>query len=382
MTNDFPPRAGGHPALPARAGRPAAGGGARRLRARVAGGGGVRRGPALTRCTGTPPPDGARAVRRRAGRRARPGARRGHRLVRRGCAAGAAGAVAASPGRGRAGGGEHHGHEVGWSMLPAARQALRRIGRDADVVTTVSRYTRAPVRLGVRRDGRARTVAPGVDSRRVPARPGRPGRAAPPLRTRGRTGGHLRVAASGPQGPGHAHPCAAVGAGPRARDAAAAGGRRVLRGQAARAGGGPRGRGAVVFTGPVPAAELPAHHAVGDVFSLPCRTRGRGLDVEGLGIVAAGGGRFRAAGGRGPTPAARRRPCGRAGPGTSSAAATPPPWPTRWSDCSPIPTVRRRFGAAGRDWMRTAWHWEGCAARLEALLRSGADQAGCFLRPE
>ena len=41
----------------------------------------------------------------------------------------------------------------------------------------------------------------------------------------------------------------------------------------------------VVFTGPVPAAELPAHHAVGDVFALPCRTRGGGLDVEGLGIV-------------------------------------------------------------------------------------------------
>ena len=41
----------------------------------------------------------------------------------------------------------------------------------------------------------------------------------------------------------------------------------------------------VVFTGSVPAAELPAHHAVGDVFALPCRTRGGGLDVEGLGIV-------------------------------------------------------------------------------------------------
>src|SRR5690349_23872043 len=35
-----------------------------------------------------------------------------------------------------------HGHEVGWSMLPGARQALRRIGDDADVVTVVSRYTR------------------------------------------------------------------------------------------------------------------------------------------------------------------------------------------------------------------------------------------------
>ena len=35
-----------------------------------------------------------------------------------------------------------HGHEVGWSMLPVARSALRRIGEDTDVVTYISRYTR------------------------------------------------------------------------------------------------------------------------------------------------------------------------------------------------------------------------------------------------
>ena len=35
-----------------------------------------------------------------------------------------------------------HGHEVGWSMLPVARSALRRIGTGTDVVTYVSRYTR------------------------------------------------------------------------------------------------------------------------------------------------------------------------------------------------------------------------------------------------
>src|SRR5204863_6255646 len=41
----------------------------------------------------------------------------------------------------------------------------------------------------------------------------------------------------------------------------------------------------VVLTGSVPWPELPAHYAAGDVFALPCRTRGRGLDVEGLGIA-------------------------------------------------------------------------------------------------
>jgi phosphatidylinositol alpha-1,6-mannosyltransferase len=41
----------------------------------------------------------------------------------------------------------------------------------------------------------------------------------------------------------------------------------------------------VVFTGSVRWAELPEHYAAGDVFAMPCRTRGAGLDVEGLGIV-------------------------------------------------------------------------------------------------
>src|SRR6185437_9428454 len=41
----------------------------------------------------------------------------------------------------------------------------------------------------------------------------------------------------------------------------------------------------VRFTGGVPAGELPAHFAAGDVFAMPCRTRRLGMDVEGLGIV-------------------------------------------------------------------------------------------------
>ena len=44
-------------------------------------------------------------------------------------------------------------------------------------------------------------------------------------------------------------------------------------------------RTSITLTGSVPAEELPGHVAMGDVFAMPCRTRGRGLDVEGLGIV-------------------------------------------------------------------------------------------------
>ena len=43
--------------------------------------------------------------------------------------------------------------------------------------------------------------------------------------------------------------------------------------------------GHVRFAGSVPWAELPAHYAAADVFAMPCRTRGSGLDVEGLGLV-------------------------------------------------------------------------------------------------
>ena len=35
-----------------------------------------------------------------------------------------------------------HGHEVGWGMLPVARQVLTAIGRSADTVTYISEYTR------------------------------------------------------------------------------------------------------------------------------------------------------------------------------------------------------------------------------------------------
>ena len=55
--------------------------------------------------------------------------------------------------------------------------------------------------------------------------------------------------------------------------------------------------------------ELPAHHALADVFAMPCRTRGAGLDVEGLGIVYPGGVGDRRARRRRSTPVARRKRC-------------------------------------------------------------------------
>jgi phosphatidylinositol alpha-1,6-mannosyltransferase len=41
----------------------------------------------------------------------------------------------------------------------------------------------------------------------------------------------------------------------------------------------------VIFAGSVPWEDLPAYYDAATVFAMPCRTRRRGLDVEGLGIV-------------------------------------------------------------------------------------------------
>ena len=267
-----------------------------------------------------------------------------------------------------------HGHEVGWSMLPGARQALRRIGA-TPTSSPSSRATPAagsPPRSGpTRRWSRCR---PGVDADAVPPGPAGPRRAAPPLRPRRRAGGRLRVAAgrrardrtrwsgrcrrSGPRVPGTR--LLLVGDGPDARR---------LRGLADAHGVAEH----VVFTGAVPAAELPAHHAVGDVFALPCRTRGGGLDVEGLGIVAAGGGGRGlpvVAGDSGGAPEtvldgehrARRR-----------TAATPPRSPTPSPACWPIRTGRGGWAPPGREWMRARLGvpGPGAAAAGSARRRAG-----------
>ena len=137
----------------------------------------------------------------------------------------------------------------------------------------------------------------------------------------------------------------------------------------------------VVFTGSVPSAELPAHYAAGDVYAMPCRTRNRGLDVEGLGIVYleasatglpvvagdSGGapdavregetgyvvrGRDVAAARRPGRPAARRPgpgpPAGRRRPGVGGAGvALGGAGATGWRHCSPADR-RPRFSSPGR----------------------------------
>jgi phosphatidyl-myo-inositol dimannoside synthase len=124
----------------------------------------------------------------------------------------------------------------------------------------------------------------------------------------------------------------------------------------------------VTFTGGVPAAELPAHHAMADVFAMPCRTRGAGLDVEGLGIVfleASAAGVPVIAGCSGGAPeTVRHNKTGLVVDGRSvdeiAAAVT---------GILADPDRAAAMGAAGRDWVTAHWRWDALAARLSDLLR-------------
>ncbi|MDG4799546.1 glycosyltransferase family 4 protein [Micromonospora sp. WMMD980] len=259
-----------------------------------------------------------------------------------------------------------HGHEVGWAALPGARAALRRIGRGVDVTTYLGEYTR--LRLARVLDGltELRRLAPGVDvetyhpdvdgervrlrlgladrpvvvcvSRLVP-RKGQDTliRALPEIRRRVPDAALL-----------------VVGGGPY----------RATLEKLARQAGVERD---VVFTGSVPSAELPAHYAAGDVYAMPCRTRNRGLDVEGLGIVyleASATGLPVVVGDSGGAPdAVHEGETGYVVQGRDVAQLA-----DRVSTLLADRDLARQFGAAGRAWVEREWRWETQAERMAALL--------------
>ncbi|WP_018335724.1 glycosyltransferase family 4 protein [Actinomycetospora chiangmaiensis] len=265
-----------------------------------------------------------------------------------------------------------HGHEVGWSMLPGSRQLLHRIGREADVVTTVSRYTRGRIAAALGPDAALEPLPSGIDTTRFRPDAGarqevraryrlgerpvvgivsrlvrRKGqdvliRALPAIRRRV-PGTALLVAGDGPD-------------------------RDRLRRVARRAGV----EDEVVFTGPLRHDEIPAHHAALDVFALPCRTLGRGLDVEGLGIVlleASASGVPVVAGRSGGAPETVR-----GGPtGTRTGRLTdgrdPADVADVVADLLADPDEAVRTGAAGRRWMQAEWTWSSRARRLATLAR-------------
>jgi phosphatidylinositol alpha-1,6-mannosyltransferase len=262
-----------------------------------------------------------------------------------------------------------HGHEVGWSMLPVARSALRRIGDGTDIVTFVSRYTRGRFASAFGPHAALEHLPPGVDTDRFRPDPG----ARAELRDRYRLGGRPTVVCLSRLVPRKGQDML-IRALPQIR-------RRVDGAALVIVGGGPyldtlRKLAAdhdvtdhVVFTGGVPAAELPAHHALADVFAMPCRTRGAGLDVEGLGIVyleASATGVPVVAGHSGGAPeTVLDGKTGHVVNGRSVEAIT-----EAVSDLLADPEHAARLGACGRDWVTTHWRWDTMATRCSGLLQA------------
>ncbi|MFF5257406.1 glycosyltransferase family 4 protein [Actinomadura viridis] len=261
-----------------------------------------------------------------------------------------------------------HGHEAGWAALPGARGLLRRIGDGVDTLTYLGEYTRSRM---------ARAVSPGAASRMARLAPGVDenaffaGAGGEEIRRRhGLAGRPVAVCVSrlvprkGQDALIHAWP-AVLRTVPDAALLLVGGGpyRRELERLAASAGVGD----SVVFTGSVPWEELPAHYDAGDVFAMPCRTRRRGLDVEGLGIVyleASATGLPVVAGDSGGAPdAVLDGETGVVVEGRSVAAVA-----GALADLLGDPERARKMGAQGRSWVEREWRWELQAARLDALL--------------
>lgn len=179
-----------------------------------------------------------------------------------------------------------HGHEVGWSMMPLARQALRRIGNTTDTVTYVSEYTRSRFGRAFGSHPEFVHVPSGVDTdffRPASAEENAAARCRNDLGT-----GPLVVVASRlvpRKGQDRLIECwpAVQEAIPSARLAVVGEGRYEshLRRLAVRHGV----EDAVSFLGRLPRKEMRDVVAAADVVAMPARTRGGGLDVEGLGIV-------------------------------------------------------------------------------------------------
>ena len=261
-----------------------------------------------------------------------------------------------------------HGHEVGWSMLPGARSALRRIGETVDVVTYVSRYTRGRFASAFGPYAGLEHLPPGVDTDRF--RPDPAARA----RLRERHGlGERPVAVCVSRLVPRKGQDMLIKAWPRISG-------RVPGAALVIVGGGPHaeallrlarenGAGAdIIFTGGVPAEDLPGYYAMGDVFAMPCRTRGAGLDVEGLGIVfleASASGVPVVAGNSGGAPeTVLDGETGRVVDGRDLEEII-----DTISVLLADPVAAGRMGAAGREWVSRDWNWAVHTERLAGLLR-------------
>ena len=259
-----------------------------------------------------------------------------------------------------------HGHEVGWALLPGARQLLQRIATGVDVLTYLGDYTRRRLAGVVGDRTELQQLTPGVDTDTfIPSVSGDSVR-----EQYGLTGRPVVVCVSrlvprkGQDELIKALPAVRRQV-PDARLLVVGGGKYADHlHQLARQQGV---ADAVTFTGPVPFAQLPQHFAAGDVFAMPCRTRRFGLDVEGLGMVfleASATGLPVIAGDSGGAPeTVQEDRTGFVVDGRNTAQLA-----DRLTRVLLDRELAARLGQRGREWVVRDWQWDGIANRLAELV--------------
>jgi phosphatidyl-myo-inositol dimannoside synthase len=267
-----------------------------------------------------------------------------------------------------------HGHEAGWAALPGARELLRRIGDEVDVVTYLAEYFRIRLARALSPAAAARMVrlAPGVD-------PGefRPGAGGTEVRKRLGIEPDRPVVACVSRMVPRKGQDTLIRAWPRVLARSSASGlpgpllmlvsdgpyRPQLERLAARTGVAE----SVLFTGAVSWDELPAYFDAGDIFAMPCRTRRGGLDVEGLGIVyleASATGLPVVGGDSGGAPdAIQDGETGYVVPGGSAEAVA-----DRISQLLADPAGAAAMGDKGQAWVEREWTWDLVAERFQRIL--------------
>ena len=264
------------------------------------------------------------------------------------------------------------GHEVGWAMTPGMKQALRKIGNDADYLTYISEYTHEKISraLSPRAASNMRRIVPGVNTQEFSPNNVTAGSAlrssigwanrpvivcVSRLMTRK---GQDQIIQALPQVL-KVVPLASliiVGDGPY---------RKHLEKLTADLGL----RDNVHFTGKVDQAQLANWYAVGDVFAMPCRTRIGGWDVEGLGIVfleaSATGLPVIVGDSGGAVDAVLDGETGFLVDGNNLSEIR-----DRLIELLTDQDLAKRMGSAGRNWVAQEWTWEHSFKRLESLLSS------------
>lgn len=262
-----------------------------------------------------------------------------------------------------------HGHEVWWSKVFPFTVAMRRIGTSTDALTYLGEFTRKAISaaLTAKAGGAMVKIAPGIDTDHFA-----PVDATILRESLGLTGKRVIVSVGRlvhrkgqdylieamsaivqeiPQ----AH-LVLVGEGPYREHLVKLVQKYSLDGY-------------VTFIGRIQYAELPKYICLGDVFAMPSRSRFRGLEVEGLGIVyleASACGLPVIAGASGGAPdAVIEGVTGVVVDGQDSAAIA-----VAAINLLNDPELATKMGRAGRDWIVEKWRWQIWAEKFEKLINN------------